>query len=181
MKLRASEIVTLDGVMEASNQWFFQFMDPEYEKDIKSALRETDAFLFGRKTYLEMTPWAERTGEMADRFNTLPKYVVSTTLSEVTWNNSHIISEHIVAEIAKLKAQPGGYLLINGSADLVRWLTQHDLIDEYYLSVAPLVLGKGKRLFQEGDQARLRPIGSKVYTSGIVRLGFETVKQGKSV
>src|SRR5258708_31108884 len=111
MKLRASVIVTLDGVMEASNQWFFQFMDPEYEKDIRSALSETDAFLFGRKTYLEMTAWESRTGEMADRFNSLPKYVVSSTLSEVTWNNSHIISENIVDEITKLKALPGGYLL----------------------------------------------------------------------
>jgi dihydrofolate reductase len=179
MKIRASEIVTLDGVMEASNEWFFQFMDPEYDKDIKSALRETDAFLLGRKTYLGMTAWSTRTGEMADRFNNLPKYVVSSTLSEseITWNNSHIISEKIVEEVAKLKAQPGGYLLINGSADLVRLLVEHDLIDEYYLSIAPLVLGKGKRLFQEGDQARLRPVSSRVYDSGIVRLGFEMAKQ----
>lgn len=176
MKLRASEIMTLDGVVEGSNQWFFQFMDPEYTEDIQSALRETDAFLFGRKTYMEMTAWSSRTGEMAERFNTLPKHVVSSTLSELTWNNSHRIAGHIAEEVAKLKAQPGGYLLINGSADLVRLLTQHDLIDEYYLSMAPLVLGKGKRLFQEGDQARLRPLSAKVYASGIVRLGFETIR-----
>ncbi|GHO90014.1 pyrimidine reductase [Reticulibacter mediterranei] len=177
MKLRASEMVSLDGVMEAPDQWVFPYMDQEIGQDVMSALGETDAMLFGRKTYLEMTAWSSRTGEMADIFNRAPKYVVSTTLRDVSWDNSHVIAGNIVEEVAKLKAQPGGILLVNGSAELVRLLAQYDLTDEYYLTVAPLVLGKGKRLFPEGSEARLRLVHSKAYQTGIVRLGYEPVKQ----
>ena len=129
-----------------------------------------------KTTYLEMSAWATRTGEMADIFNTLPKYVVSSTLTDITWNNTHVIKDNIVEEVAKLKAQPGGFLMINGSGELVHLLAQHDLIDEYFLSVAPLVLGKGKRLFQEGDQARLQLIASQAYKTGILRLGYQLIR-----
>jgi len=121
--------------------------------------------------------WPSRTGDMAGRFNSVPKYVVSSTLRDVTWNNSHVITGNIAEEVAKLKAQPGGILLVNGSADLVQLLAQHHLIDEYYFSVAPLVLGKGKRLFQEGEQARLQLVNSKAYKTGMLRLGYEPIKQ----
>ncbi|QBD76689.1 dihydrofolate reductase [Ktedonosporobacter rubrisoli] len=177
MKIRAAEIVTLDGVMEACNQWIFPYLDQEIEVDVINTLLETDAFLFGRKTYLELTTWANRNSAMAELFNILPKYVVSGTLKEVTWNNSHIISGNIVEEVAKLKAQPGEYLLINGSADLVRLLAQHDLIDEYYLSIVPLVLGKGKRLFPEGDQAKLQLLDCKAYKTGLLHLSYGPIKQ----
>jgi dihydrofolate reductase len=101
---------------------------------------------------------------------------VTGTLTELTWSNSHRITGDLVDEVAKLRAQPGGYLLILGSADLARLLTRHNLVNEYYLSMAPIVLGQGKRLFQEGDQARLHPVSAKIYASGMVRLGFETTK-----
>jgi dihydrofolate reductase len=114
---------------------------------------------------------------MADRFNSVPKYVVSSRLSDVTWNNSHIITGNIAEEVAKLKAQPGGILLVQGSADLVRLLAQHHLVDEYSLHVAPLALGKGKRLFQEGHQARLQLVNTKVYKTGMLTLNYEPVKQ----
>jgi len=178
MRLRVSEILTLDGVMEAPDHWVFQYMDQEIGEDVMAALQETDAMLFGRKTYQEMAAaWPSRTGGMADRFNSVPKYVVSSTLRDVTWNNSHVITGNIAEEVAKLKAQPGGILLVNGSADLVQLLAQHHLIDEYYFSVAPLVLGKGKRLFQEGEQARLQLVNSKAYKTGMLRLGYEPIKQ----
>ena len=178
MKLRVSEIVSLDGVMEAPDQWVFPYMDQEIGQDVMSALGETEAMLFGRKTYQEMAAaWPNRTGDMADIFNRVPKYVVSTRLSDATWNNSHIITGNIVEEVAKLKAQPGGILLVQGSADLVRLLARHHLIDEYFLNVAPLVLGKGKRLFQERDQARLQLMNCKAYKSGMLRLGYEPVSQ----
>ncbi len=178
MRLRVSEILTLDGVMEAPDHWVFQYMDQEIGEDVMAALQETDAMLFGRKTYQEMAAaWPSRTGDMADRFNSVPKYVVSSTLRDVTWNNSHVITGNIAEEVAKLKAQPSGILLVNGSADLVQLLAQHHLIDEYYFSVAPLVLGKGKRLFQEGEQARLQLVNSKAYKTGMLRLGYEPIKQ----
>ena len=178
MRLQVSEILTLDGVMEAPEQWVFQYMDQEIGEDVMAALQQTDAMLFGRKTFQEMAAaWPGRTGDMADRFNSLSKYVVSSTLKDVTWNNSHVITGNIAEEVAKLKAQPGGILLVQGSADLVRLLAQYHLIDEYALHVAPLILGKGKRLFQEGDQARLQLANTKAYKAGMLTLNYEPAKQ----
>jgi dihydrofolate reductase len=173
MKLRVNEIVSLDGVMEAPEQWSFAYMDQELGADVMSAIAETEAMLFGRKTYQEMAAaWPTRTGDMADLFNRVPKHVVSATLTEVSWNNSHRITGNIAEQVAQLKAQAGGILLVQGSADLVHLLAQHDLIDEYSFAVAPLVLGWGKRLFAEGTQAQLRLIDSKAYSTGMLRLVY---------
>ena len=178
MRLRVSEILSLDGVMEAPDHWVFPYMDQEIGEYVMSVLQETDAMLFGRKTYLEMAAaWPERSGAMADIFNGVPKYVVSTTLSELAWNNSRLITGNVVEEVARLKAQPGRVMLINGSAELVQLLTQHHLIDEYILTVAPLVLLKGKRLFQTGMEGQLQLLDSRVYKTGIVRLNYEQAKQ----
>jgi len=127
--------------------------------------------------FVETAAWPNRTGGMADIFNSVPKYVVSSTLRDVTWNNSHVIAGKIEEEVAKLKAQPGGILLVQGSADLVRLLAQHHLIDEYALHVAPLILGKGKRLFQEGDQARLQLANTKPYKTGMLSLSYQPARQ----
>jgi dihydrofolate reductase len=178
MRLQVSEILTLDGVMEAPEQWVFQYMDQEIGEDVMAALQQTDAMLFGRKTFQEMAAaWPGRTGDMADIFNRVTKYVVSSALRDVTWNNSHVIAGNIEEEVAKLKAQPGGILLVQGSADLVRLLAQHHLIDEYALHVAPLILGKGKRLFQEGDQARLQLANTKPYKTGMLSLSYQPARQ----
>lgn len=178
MRLRVSEILTLDGVMEAPEHWSGPYMDQEIGEYVMTVLQETDAMLFGRKTYQEMAAaWPERSGAMADIFNGVPKYVVSTTLSDLAWNNSHLITGNIVEEVAKLKAQPGRVMLINGSAELVRLLTQHHLIDEYILTVAPLILLKGKRLFQAGMEGQLQLFDSRAYKTGIVRLNFQPTKQ----
>src|SRR5258708_37173621 len=140
MRIRVSEILTLDGVMEAPDHWVFQYMDQEIGEYVMSVLGETDAMLFGRKTYLEMAAaWPNRTGDMADHFNRIPKYVVSTTLSELTWNNTHLITCNVAEEVAKLKQQPGQGRLINGSAELVQLLAQQHPITEYILTHSPLV------------------------------------------
>jgi dihydrofolate reductase len=179
MKLRVNEILSLDGVMEAPDQWAFAYMDQDIGQDVMTALGETDAMLFGRKTYQEMAAaWPTRSGDMADRFNSVPKYVVSTTLTEadLSWNNSHRITGNIAEAVAKLKAQPGGILLLQGSADLVQLLAQQNLIDEYSLNVVPLVLGKGKRLFQEEHQMPLQLIDSKAYQTGMLSLRYGPAK-----
>jgi dihydrofolate reductase len=120
--------------------------------------------LYGRRTYEEMAAaWPERTGDMADRFNSIPKFVVSTTLQEATWNNS------------RLKQQFGQAIRILGSGDLVRTLMHHHLIDEYVLVVCPLILGKGKRLFQDASRTTLRLVTSKAYTTGAVWLTYQPV------
>jgi dihydrofolate reductase len=163
--------------MEAPDKWAFQFADSEINKDVMSGIHQTEALLFGRQTYSEFAPvWPGRTGEMADRFNSIPKYVVSTTLSEATWNNTTIIRSNVAEEVSRVKEQPGELILINGSGDLVQSLQQDNLIDEYWLLVCPLLLGKGKRLFQEGTQAQLQLVESKTYKSGVVGLKYHPIK-----
>jgi dihydrofolate reductase len=163
-----SQFVTLDGVMQdpggsegfERGGWAFQFeRGPEGDKFKLDEVMESDALLLGRVTYEGFAEaWPSRTGEFADKLNNMPKYVVSTTLEEAEWNNSTLIKGDVAEEVAKLKQQPGGEVLVNGSAQLVQTLIEHDLVDEYRLMVFPVVLGSGKRLFNETS----KPIALKV-------------------
>jgi len=114
--------------------------------------------------------WPSRTDEQgfSDRMNNLPKYVVSTTLQTVEWNNSHLIKQNIAEEISRLKQQAGQDILVAGSATLVNTLIKHDLVDEYHLLIYPIVVGGGKRLFQEGSKTPLKLIEAKSFSSGVV-------------
>ncbi len=152
-KLVVTEFLSLDGVMEAPEKWTFQFWNDDLAKFKLDELFASDAHLLGRVTYqIFAGAWPSRSDEegFADRMNSLPKYVVSTTLKKAEWKNSHLIRENSAAEILKLKQQPGRNILVAGSATLVQTLIQHDLIDEYHFLVFPIVLGGGKRLFQRG-------------------------------
>src|SRR6266545_2277713 len=154
-KLVATEYLTLDGVMEAPGSetslgerggWSFLFSSDEHRQFKFDELMASDALLLGRVTYeIFAAAWPSRTGEFADRMNSLPKYVVSTTLQKAEWNNSHLISDatHVVEEVVKLKQQPGKDILLCGSAELFQTLSQHNLIDEYRLMVYPIILGTG--------------------------------------
>lgn len=155
-KLIATEFTTLDGVCEAPEEWSFQFFNEEAGQYKFEELQATGALLLGRVTYQGFAEaWPSRTDEQgfAERMNSLPKYVVSTTLDSAEWNNSTLIKGDVVEEVAKLKEQPGQDIVIHGSAQLVNSLMPHDLIDEYRLMVSPIVLGKGKRLFQGGSDS----------------------------
>ena len=155
-----SQFVTLDGVMEdpggaegfERGGWAFRFeRGPEGDKFKLDEVMAADALLLGRVTYEGFAEaWPSRTGEFADKFNGMRKYVVSTTLHDPEWSNSTVISGGVAEEVAKLRAQDGGDVLVNGSAQLVRTLVEHDLVDEYRLMVFPVVLGSGKRLFDDG-------------------------------
>ena len=109
--------------------------------------------------------------------NSLPKFVVSTTLEELAWNNSRLIKGDIAEEVTRLKQQPGQNILVYGSGELVHTLMQHDLIDEYWLLVYPLVLGSGKRLFRDGSKTSLKFVEIKTFSSGVVLLGYQPVKK----
>jgi dihydrofolate reductase len=112
-------------------------------------------------------------GEYADMMNGYPKFVVSTTLEEAEWNNSTLIKENLVEEVSRLKRQPGKDVLIFGSGDLVNTLMQHDLIDEYRLMIFPVIVGSGKRLFEDGgDQKVLRLVDYKTFGSGVIVLSY---------
>jgi dihydrofolate reductase len=167
-----SEFVTVDGVMEdpggaegfERGGWAFQFdRGPEGDKFKLDEVMASDALLLGRVTFEGFAAaWPSRSGEFADKFNTMPKYVVSKTLEEPEWSNSTVIRGDVADAVAKLRQEPGGDILVNGSAQLVRELAEHDLVDEYRLMVFPVVLGRGKRLFLEtSDATPVRLVDSK--------------------
>lgn len=184
-KIIVLEYVTLDGVMEdpggaekfEHGGWTIPYWDEGIGKFQLDGLFASDALLLGRVTYQGFAAaWPSMKDEagFADRMNSLPKYVVSTTLSDVAWNNSRLMKGNVVEEVSKLKHEAGQNILIYGSGELVQTLMHHDLIDEYRLLVYPVVLGSGKRLFRDGsDKKVLRPVETKAFNSGVVALTYE--------
>src|SRR5215211_189505 len=152
-KIVALELVSLDGVMEKPQEWSFSYSNDEMAEANAAGMADTDAMLFGRVTYEEFAAfWPSQGGEdqeFADYMNNTPKYVVSTTLEEpLQWNNSTLIKDDVAEEVAGLKQQPGKDIGIVGSGTLVRSLLREGLLDELGLMVHPIVLGRGKRLFE---------------------------------
>jgi dihydrofolate reductase len=163
-KLIVSQFVTVDGVVEdpggsedhERGGWAFQFdRGSEGDQFKLDEVMNADALLLGRTTFEGFAEaWPGREGEFADKFNTMRKYVVSTTLSDPEWNNSTVISGDVAGEVRRLKESGDGAILVNGSVQLVQALHAHGLIDEYRLMVFPVVLGSGKRLFGDQDASR---------------------------
>jgi dihydrofolate reductase len=185
VRVVVTEFVSLDGVVEDPGGsedfeyggWSFEFdRGEEGDKFKLDEALASEALLLGRVTYQGFADaWPSRSGEFADKFNTMPKYVVSTTLEDPEWTNSTVIGGNVAEEVSKLREQPGGDLVVHGSPTLVQALTEHDLVDEYRLMVFPVVLGKGKRLFGEtNDKKTLRLTGSQpVGKDGVVVLTYE--------
>lgn len=172
------EYVTLDGVMEAPEEWQFPYYSDDVAEVIKAQILEPDAILLGRATYeIFAAYWPYRTHNefgTADKLNSTPKFVVSSTLEKAEWNNSTLIKENVAEEITRLKQQPGGDIAIIGSATLVQSLMHHDLIDEYQLLVHPVVVGRGKRLFEDGSiPTALRLVETRAFSSGVVLLSYQ--------
>ncbi len=181
--LAATLFMTLDGVVEAPDKWSFPFWSDETGKFKLDELRATDALLLGRVTYEGFAAaWPGRKDEegFADRFNSMPKYVASKTLKKPEWNNSHLVKGDLAAEVSKLKQQPGHDIVIHGSPTLIRSLLPHDLIDEYRLLVYPIVLGRGKRLFDEASQAKLKLVESETFSKGVVKLVYRRDDEAKA-
>jgi dihydrofolate reductase len=176
-KLIVSEFVSLDGVMEAPDQWHLQFWHDEMGEYKLEEVLASGALLLGRVTYEGFAEaWPSVTDEagFADKINSMPKFVVSATLDEAEWNNSTVIKGNVVEEISRLKEQPGDDILVAGSAALVPTLMDNDLVDEYRLMVHPIVVGSGKRLFRDGSAAKtLRLVESKPLGPHVVNLTFE--------
>jgi dihydrofolate reductase len=179
-KIIVSEYVTLDGVMEEPGTWSFPFWNEEASQFKFEELKASDGLLLGRVTYqgfAKAWPTMTDTGEYGERMNSLPKYVVSTTLSEATWN-ARLIKDHIAEAVSRLKQESGQDLLVFGSGELVHTLMQHDLVDEYRFMVHPLILGSGKRLFRDGIEKKvLRLVETRTFSSGVVVLSYQPVKQ----
>jgi dihydrofolate reductase len=177
-KLVVTEFVSLDGVMEEP-AWTFPYWNDEIAKFKGEESSASDALLLGRVTYQGFAAaWPASQDEGADYFNSVRKYVVSRTLEEpLEWHNSTLIKDDIAQEITTLKQQDGKDITVHGSAALVQTLVQNDLVDRYRLLVYPVVVGKGKRLFEEGIPATLRLLESRSFGSGVVALVYEPDRQ----
>jgi len=176
VRLVATEYLTLDGVFEEPGQWSFPFFNEEAGQFKFQELRESDALLLGRRTYdgfAAAWPTMEGTGEFGVKMNTMPKYVVSSTLTDPKWSGSVVVKGDLATEIGKLKAKPGKDLLLAGSGQLFNALMRAGLIDRYRFMVHPIVLGKGRRLFADGvDERTLAYAGAKTFSTGIVVLEY---------
>lgn len=172
-ELVVTEFLSLDGVMEEPG-WTFKYWNDEIAQFKGEETSASDALLLGRVTYQGFAAaWPDSKDEGADYFNSVRKYVVSTTLDKAEWNNSTLIKDNIAAEIAKLKQQDGKDITVHGSATLVQTLIQHDLVDRYRLLVYPVVLGKGKRLFHEGTTVTLKLVTARSLSAGVAALIYE--------
>src|SRR5918995_4037770 len=188
-RIVVTEFVSLDGVMEDPGGaegfeyggWSFEISRGEEGDRFK--LEETmasEALLLGRRTYEGFAAaWPSREGEFADKFNTMPKYVVSSTLQEPEWQNSTVLKGDVAEEVAKLKRERDGDIVVHGSPQLVQTLLEHDLVDELRVMLFPVVLGDGKRLFGEtSDKKPLRLVDSKIVGDGVAILVYEPATSG---
>jgi dihydrofolate reductase len=180
-KLIVSEFVSLNGVIEAPggehghphSGWTFKSIYGEDHYQYKSVeLEEAETLLLGRKTYEGFAAaWPEREGPFADKFNSMPKYVVSSTLTDPDWNNTTVLSGDVAEEVAKLKEERDGPILVNGSAQLVHALVKNDLVDEYRAMIHPVVIAEGLQMFPSVDDMKLLKVAEVMsYDSGVVQL-----------
>jgi dihydrofolate reductase len=191
-RIVVTEFVSLDGVMEAPGGgedfkhggWSFEInRGDEGDKFKLDETMSSEALLLGRRTYEGFAAaWPPREGDFADKFNTMPKYVVSSTLEDPEWSNSTVLKGDVAKAVAKLKREQDGDIVVHGSARLVQTLVEHDLVDELRLMVFPVVLGSGKRLFGEtSDKKSLQLVDSKIVGDGVAILLYRpTDEQAKA-
>jgi dihydrofolate reductase len=187
--LRVIEFMSLDGVIQAPGAreedteggfrhggWQRPYFDDVLGAAAAEGMATTEAYLFGRKTYEAMAsywPTVSDADPYARHLNRAPKYVASTTLRDAGWHGSTLIGGDVAEEVAELKEQPGGSIAVLGSGQLVRTLVAHDLVDEYFLVVFPILLASGKRLFGEAEQPRkLRLVDGRATGTGGMMLTY---------
>ena len=184
-----SENVSLDGVVQdptgeegfARGGWFVQVADKDREAwtkiELDEALRAAALLLGRRSDDFFGSRWSRRSGEFADRLNSLPKYVVSSTLDRPAWNNSTVLRGDVLSEVSKLKRELDGEIVVLASFELMRTLMEHDLLDELRLKVFPVVLGAGERLFGEtSDKKPMRLLETRTVGEGLAYLIYRVVR-----
>jgi dihydrofolate reductase len=182
-KVVVTEFVSVDGVFQAPGGedfkykgWSFDFERGEDGDRFKlDEALESDALLLGRVTYESFAgAWPSRDGEFADKFNSMPKYVVSSTLEDPEWNNTTVLKGDVVEEVSKLRKDFDGEIYVHGSGQLVQTLIENDLVDELHLMIFPVLLGTGRRIFGEtSDKKTLKLTDSKTVGEGIPVLTFQ--------
>ncbi|UWP79463.1 dihydrofolate reductase family protein [Dactylosporangium fulvum] len=170
--------ISLDGVVEAPDQWHFPYFDDEMGAAIGRGVEKATAFLMGRRLYDQWAQyWPNQTGGddagFASFINAVPKYVLSGTLTEATWQNTTLISgdtDQVAARLREVKEQTEGEINMSGSATTARWLLAQGLLDELRLMVHPIAVGHGQRLFEDTPTHRLRLVGHETFKSGVLDL-----------
>jgi dihydrofolate reductase len=171
--IKSGLFISLDGVIEAPETWHFPYFDDQMGAVVGEMMSGNDATLLGRRTYEEFAgywPNADPADPTTELMNRGRKYVVSSTLSEATWENSSVITGDVAAELARLKAETR--LGTTGSATLVRWLLEQGLLDELHLLVHPIVVGHGKKLFTDGATVPLTLVSTTTFDSGVLHLVY---------
>ena len=187
-KIVVSDNVSLDGVIQdpagdegfGRGGWVGLIKDrPELSKLALDEALGAEALLLGRRSYEWFAArWPSRSGELADRLNSLPKYVVSSTLEHPDWNNSTVLNGDVVSGVSKLKQELDGEIVVPASFQLVRTLMEHDLVDELRLKIFPVVLGAGERLFGEtSDKIPMRLVATQTLGDGVAFLTYELVRE----
>ncbi len=174
-KIVVTEFVSLDGVFENPHEWHFPFFNEQAQDYKMNELRATDALLLGRETYEGFAEaWPQMSGdEFSDRFNSMPKHVISTTLENPTWTNSHVVTGDLATELGKLKQQYEKDIFIHGSGNLANSLLQQGLIDEIRLMVHPIVVGSGRHFFNEGTAIPALTLADvATYDSGVALMTY---------
>lgn len=175
-KIVNSTFVSIDGVINHMEAWHFAYITDEQTQIALEQLQASEALLMGRHTYdVYATSWPSRDGEVADTINRMPKYVASTTLDKADWNNTTVIKDDLVAEVAKLKQQ-GGDILMHGFGPVANTLITNGLLDVLHLWVHPHfagVGGPGDLLLNQGNNSRLELIGTRTLKSGVVLLSYQ--------
>jgi dihydrofolate reductase len=171
--IKSGLFISLDGVIESPETWHFDYWNDEMGAAVGALMEGNDAMLLGRKTYdgfAEYWPQADPDDPMTKQMNSSQKYVVSTTLTEATWENSTIVNGDVKAELTRLKQDK--QLGTTGSAVLVQWLVEQGLVDELHLLVHPVVVGEGQKLFADGAKVPLKLISATTFTTGVVHLVY---------
>lgn len=178
-KIAAGLFISLDGVVESPGAWGFQYMDEEMSRGISEGVAQADSVLLGRRTYIEFAEmWPSQGSEvpMSDFLNQSTKYVVSSTLEDLSWKPAVLITSDIAHEIYLLKQQPGKNIQVPGSPSLIRFLIQNSLLDILNLTICPIVVGCGMRLFDDMDISfKLKLVHSTTLKTGAISATYETL------
>ena len=167
--------ISLDGVVESPDKWHFPYFDDDMGAIVGQGIASTSAFLMGRKLYGEWSEyWPEQGPDVpfSEFINTIPKYVLSTTIKDPTWQNSTVISGDVASEVRALKDRTDGDISMSGSATTVRWLLANDLLDELALLVHPIAVGSGQRLFEDASTYPLQLLSSAPLGTGVLHLRY---------
>ena len=172
--------ISLDGVVEAPHEWHFPYFDDDMGAAVGRGMEKAKAFLMGRVLYQEWSEyWPAQGPEVpfSDFINGIPKYVVSNTLTEATWNNTTLVSGDVAAQLRDVREATDGDIAMSGSATTVRWLLANGLLDELNLLVHPIAVGKGQRLFEDTPTHALELVRSEAFKSGVLDLTYKPAKK----